>query len=173
MASIIGVETLQHTNGTTAATIDSSGRFKRSVIPAFRVAKKTTSGVNGADGHISFNHEFFDHGNNFNTNYFEAPIAGLYSFSFIGFGSTGSGTVISGGNSVSVRLDKSTDSGTTWVDQAASYAYTSTDTYHPNMSFSSVLDLEAGDRVRIECTSQSLYHDTNTHWLQFSGHLIG
>jgi len=27
MASIIGVETLQHTNGTTAATIDSSGRI--------------------------------------------------------------------------------------------------------------------------------------------------
>lgn len=27
MASIIGVETLQHTNGTTAATINSSGFF--------------------------------------------------------------------------------------------------------------------------------------------------
>ena len=28
MASIIGVETLQHTNGTTAATIDTSGKIK-------------------------------------------------------------------------------------------------------------------------------------------------
>ena len=35
MASIIGVETLQHTNGTTAATLDSSGVVSRSVVPAW------------------------------------------------------------------------------------------------------------------------------------------
>ena len=34
MASIIGVETLQHTNGTTAATIDSSGRIFQPAKPA-------------------------------------------------------------------------------------------------------------------------------------------
>lgn len=34
MASIIGVETLQHTNGTTAATIDSSGRILQPAKPA-------------------------------------------------------------------------------------------------------------------------------------------
>lgn len=33
MASIIGVETLQHTNGTTAATIDSSGRISKPETP--------------------------------------------------------------------------------------------------------------------------------------------
>ena len=33
MASIIGVETLQHTNGTTAATIDSSGRIVMPQVP--------------------------------------------------------------------------------------------------------------------------------------------
>ena len=33
MASIIGVETLQHTNGTTAATIDSSGRINKPETP--------------------------------------------------------------------------------------------------------------------------------------------
>lgn len=34
MASIIGVETLQHSNGTTAATIDSSGRILQPAKPA-------------------------------------------------------------------------------------------------------------------------------------------
>ena len=34
MASIIGVETLQHTNGTTALTIDSSGRILQPAKPA-------------------------------------------------------------------------------------------------------------------------------------------
>lgn len=37
MASIIGVETLQHTNGTTAATIDSSGRILQPAKPACRL----------------------------------------------------------------------------------------------------------------------------------------
>ena len=36
MASIIGVETLQHTNGTTAATIDTAGRIKMPLQPNFR-----------------------------------------------------------------------------------------------------------------------------------------
>ena len=43
MASIIGVETLQHTNGTTAATIDSSGRILQPARPAFHVTKGGTN----------------------------------------------------------------------------------------------------------------------------------
>ena len=43
MASIIGVETLQHTNGTTAATIDSSGVVSRSVVPAWFLTLGTSA----------------------------------------------------------------------------------------------------------------------------------
>lgn len=38
MASILGVETLQHTNGTTAATIDSSGVISQPAIPVAQVS---------------------------------------------------------------------------------------------------------------------------------------
>ena len=50
MASIIGVQELQHTNGTSAMTIDSSGRVTMPVVPAWRVSitsdqSFTTSGL--------------------------------------------------------------------------------------------------------------------------------
>ena len=42
MASIIGVETLQHTNGTTAATIDSSGKVSfPNTVPELDIWKQT------------------------------------------------------------------------------------------------------------------------------------
>ena len=43
MASIIGVETLQHTNGTTAATIDSSGVISQPAIPCAKVVLTTSN----------------------------------------------------------------------------------------------------------------------------------
>jgi hypothetical protein len=44
MASIIGVETLQHTNGTTAATIDSSGNIKMAGhVVQYIEARRTTA----------------------------------------------------------------------------------------------------------------------------------
>lgn len=52
MASIIGVETLQHTNGTTAATIDSSGKVSfPNTVPELDIWKQTqnTSVSHGGD----------------------------------------------------------------------------------------------------------------------------
>jgi len=55
MASIIGVETLQHTNGTTAMTINSSGSISEPNKEYFRV-KLTTKQTNGTDlGHLLVN----------------------------------------------------------------------------------------------------------------------
>lgn len=86
MASIIGVETLQHTNGTTAATIDSSGRILKTQQIAFLAYKSTNGSVTySADDSVSadMNTTDFNYGNHYKTSgsnagKFVAPIAGLY-----------------------------------------------------------------------------------------------
>ena len=87
MASIIGVETLQHTNGTTAATIDSSGRILQPAKPAFSATITTTYTVNAAGTSTAVDYntngtEQFDIGNCFDktNNKFIAPVAGIYQF---------------------------------------------------------------------------------------------
>jgi len=52
MASIIGVETLQHTNGTTAATIDSSGRILQPAKPAFNLQGNNSNNKSVGDGEV-------------------------------------------------------------------------------------------------------------------------
>ena len=85
MASIIGVENLQHTNGTTAATIDSSGRILQPAKPAFH-ARLTSGSTEGKTGTLVFNSEDFDIGGNYDTSNgrFTAPVSGIYYFAFDG-----------------------------------------------------------------------------------------
>ncbi len=85
MASIIGVQELQHTNGTSAMTIDSSGRMLTPARPAFRVKfDADTSAINiSTIQTLDFNtygSVDFDIGSNFvlASNKFVAPVSGLY-----------------------------------------------------------------------------------------------
>ena len=88
MTSILKVETLQHPNGTTAATIDSSGRILQPAKPAFLATITTTHTINASapsSATIDYNAngtEQFDVGNCFdkNNNKFVAPVAGIYKF---------------------------------------------------------------------------------------------
>jgi len=92
MASIIGVETLQHTNGTTAATIDSSGRIHTPARPAIavdgNVASTVTQTANGvitpanlvatANSDMSYSKGGMTY--NTTTGEITVPVAGLYLF---------------------------------------------------------------------------------------------
>ena len=83
MASEIGVQTIQHTNGTDAMTIDSSGRVGLSSPVAFYVRSGNS---NTSSGNIitSWSTPVVNEGNGFSTSTgrFTAPVAGSYVLSF-------------------------------------------------------------------------------------------
>ena len=86
MSSTIGVQNIAHTNGTVAATVDSSGNISFPAKPAFRVFKVNHQSVNnGTNTLVTWDTELWDIGNNFDlaNNKFVAPINGIYHFDCI------------------------------------------------------------------------------------------
>ena len=87
MASELGVQTIQHTNGTDAMTIDSSGRITTPARPAFKATLSADSAQTTSSGWVTvpWNTASINVGNSFNTsNYtFTTPVAGIYLFSYI------------------------------------------------------------------------------------------
>jgi len=170
MASILGVETLQHTNGTTAATIDSSGRILQPAKPAFS-AYRNSSGGEGLTGTIVFNATDHNVGNGFSTSTgkFTAPVAGAYNFQVNAFFC---GT--SGGNLLPAdtgqRLEMYKDSTRVGIGYAAFISTTS----YPSVSYSLSLNLAVGETVYMSMPSgMFVYSDSNRGYLTFSGFLIG
>jgi hypothetical protein len=162
MASILGVETLQHTNGTTAATIDSSGRILQPAKPAFRGAKTDIASANyTTETDITGYTESFDIGGNFNhtTGIFTAPVDGLYQINFM---ITASNTTtstnlfaylyIDGVELVRPRNDPQSGAGA-------------------SLNYSSVLNLTSGNELKISFksdTDNSVVIDD----IDFSGYLV-
>mgnify|MGYP001205721710 CR=1 FL=1 len=97
MASILGIDTIQNTVGTTAATIDASGRISTPARPAFRAEKRAShqSVTDSVVTKITFEHEAFDIGSNYDASNskFVAPIAGIYHFNILLRGIANGGTM--------------------------------------------------------------------------------
>ena len=85
MASIIGVQGLQHTNGTSAMTIDSSGQVLLSAIPFMKMNVGTNTSVSATTTGttIPFANVLSSRGITLNTSTykFQVPVTGLYHFS--------------------------------------------------------------------------------------------
>jgi hypothetical protein len=85
--------TIQHTNGTTALTIDSSGRVQKPNQPAFSATR--TGGAFTNTGVGVFNTTYFNIGGHYNTSTgrFTAPITGTYIMTCAGLPNATTGSV--------------------------------------------------------------------------------
>jgi len=86
MASILNVDKIRATGSTTdGLTIDSSGRVLTPARPAFRVEKRASNQSAPSTSKITFEHEAFDIGSNYNTSTskYVVPVAGVYFFQSI------------------------------------------------------------------------------------------
>jgi hypothetical protein len=162
MASIIGVENIQHTNGTSAITIDSSGRVFKPATPAFHAyaddnAYQTTSP-------IPFDNTNIDVGSAFDTtNYkYVVPVTGNYFIS-VSIGSIRSNV---NGEYLSIILTKNGSTiQTGYQEESASQGY-------GNVAFAGIHALASGDELQVTTSGNADYYSGATYAI-FSGYLIG
>ena len=168
MTSIIKVDQIQNTAGTSALTIDSSGRVTKPQHPAFMASYDTAWATVADQAVVPFNDAatgaLFNNGGHFNTstNAFVAPVAGLYSFS-VNIYTAQNDTVNAFGpflNGSAVTLKGAG----LYVQQGEDAAFDS------SASFSFLLNLAVNDSVKIHAaTASDIYGQAS----QFCGHLIG
>jgi len=158
------VQNIKHTNGTSAMTIDSSGRVLTPVRPAFFA--RATSHVT-ASGIIVFDTATYNLGSHYNTSNgkFTCPVAGLYLFNFKCLFNTPDSD-----SHANLHINGSNYSGT----QGAAFAYGNiggSAGHYLHNGGSDVVSLSASDAVTIYYTDAGtdLHHSYTT----FSGCLIG
>ena len=169
MASELGVQTIQHTNGTDAMTIDSSGRVKQPALPAWSAYNSTGSYVALPVTPLILNSTEVNRGNMYSTStgIVTIPISGVYSITAMVYAR------VANSETFALRIEKSTDSGTTWNMQTYAYSEPSGITSEDKTMVNSIyLDLDANDQLRIRLTGSGDYY-SGSQETRFSGHLIG
>ena len=171
MASTLKVNTIAHTGGTTAQTIDSTGRILTPARPAFRAFLNTnlpSANYTSGTTQITFPSESYDIGGNYNTSNgkFIVPITGLYQFQLAFYISnvttaTWVSAYIFVGNNQTSRVITDPDGGNYGVPPLVD-----------------VLQLTAGDEVTAHFASATdesiiLHGDVTGSISHFGGYLIG
>ena len=166
MASELGVQTIQHTNGTDAMTIDSTGRVNTPARPAFHAYANDgwLNLPNNTWTTAPLDHVNYNIGSHYDTtNYkFVAPVGGIYHF----IGQTYF-------NPHSILRLRFTVNGNEKIFIKQKF-----DTSGLNLQMSSHLQLVADDEVQFQIRADSgantssdvFYGEAHTF---FSGHLVG
>ena len=167
MSSVLKVDAIQNTAGTTAMTIDSSGIVSKPNVVAWLVNKNAVQTSSGTNELITFQTVTLNQGSGFqtsgsNANKFVAPVHGIY---------TTAATLlsVSGTDNDDVFLMKNNAGVIRFRNTSASG--------HESYGFTWVGELDAGDTLHLAMasTSRSVYGDTSTnqYWSTWCGHLIG
>ena len=171
MASTLKVQNIAHTGGTTAMTVDSSGRVTKPQIPAFHVGlasaqtlSTTAATVLFEDRGTSYNN-FLQGGITISSGVITVPIAGVYQFNtLIRANSVGSGFI-------TARIMRNSMSGSEEGGYIIIGNTRSTD--YDNLTGSTVYKMSASDTVKIEMkTSADTSWNVGTQ-SEFSGFLVG
>ena len=171
MASTLKVQNIAHTGGTSAMTIDSSGRVTKPQLPAFHVglASAQTLSTTGAtvlfaDRGTSYNN-FLQGGMSLSSGVITVPIAGVYQFStIIRVNGVGSGYM-------TARIQRNSMNGSEEGGYIIIGNARSTD--YDNLTGTTIYKMDANDIVQVGITASA-----DTNWnvgtqSEFSGYLIG
>ena len=168
--STLLVQNIKHTNGTTAATVDTAGRITEPNKPSFQVSNTTGGWGTLSDGDIvPFNDKStgnnFDVGGDFNiSSYrFVVPVTGRYQFNVFVYSF----------NSDSVNAFRMYKNGSALFGVgtgAYDFQGGQAGSVDETIAGSIIIDLASSDYVDLRSTGGSDYYGTHSH---FSGHLIG
>ena len=169
MASELHVDSIKHSGGTSAMTIDSSGRVLTPSVPCFHVYNNDTNFSSTSVSKWTANVALINNGNNFDlsNNRFVAPVAGHYYMVWSAlFRNVSSGFRVWWYKNGSAYSNPS--------DTAASDIYQSFSGQAMG-TMSGVFNLSASDYVEVYYQSSGagdIYGDDNSHngW---TGHLLG
>ena len=158
MASTLKVNEIQHTGGTSALSVNSSGVVNLPQAIAF-MAQKTDATTHTAGGNITFNSTITAH-SGWNGTTFTCPVAGKYRFHM-------SAHMQSMSNSAyQIGIAKG---GTVVI---VAYAYNSTATRERN-SCEAIISCNAGDAITFRLIEGDVYAGTGNSGVYCTGYLIG
>ncbi len=167
MTSVLKVDSIQHSNGTAAITIDSSGRINTPNQPIFQVVGNNDNYVTTSP--VPFPIVQIDNASGFNTstNIYTIPKAGKWQLtSNLGIVRLGSSDQL-----INYIYKGSTSLGYSYNDTS-----TSEGEYHyANSTFTKIVDCAVGDEIKVVVvvsgTGATYYNGQNES--RFSGFLIG
>jgi hypothetical protein len=147
-ATTLRATTIQHTNGTAALNIDSSGRITYPNQPSFRVSRSNTTALSA--GVVAFDNVFHNIGGHYNTSTgrFTAPVSGVYFISATGGKDSNSGAgwgfdIRRNGTTVSRIELASATFGYTWKTGSAVVQASANDFFDVNI-FTATVQFEPG-----------------------------
>ena len=173
--STLGIENIEHTNGTSAMTVDTSGRIKMPKVPAFAVRGfgniQNNATVNGftvsAGTDIMYNWSTIDlnRDNAFDntTGIYTVPVAGLYQIQ-AGFGYKSSSNYMS--FSIFATSSDHNEHGfvKTWANN---------DNNHTGRHLAVIVNASVGQEFALGMSDTYSTPNTSTYYLWFSAYMVG
>ena len=173
--STLGIENIEHTNGTSALTVDTSGRINMPKVPAFAVRgygsiqnAATVNGFTVATGtDIIYNYDevainrdsAFDN----TTGIYTVPVAGMYQVQ-AGYGYKNSTNYLSLHLFLTANDDTQNGHLSTWGNN---------DNYHTGRHFAHIIEASVGQQFALGMSDTYSNPQTHLFYLWFSAYMIG